>query len=279
MKSAAFLISAAAILFSTAAAGQTTAESATTPKDTSTTDFRPRLIIEVEKELVKDKLSISLEEELRMKTNCTRFDRLNTSLALTYSPCEYFKMAPEYTFIASQDQNKLGQNVWKLRHRVSLNLTGQIKVGQWEFSLRERPQVNIRTDEINEYEKLKTAVELRSRFQVKYSFFKIPLKLFAFVEMTNPLNTPKEFNGPYEKDGTEMITYKLRLKDYPISKMRYSVGAEYRFDKRNYLEVSYRLDDGVDYDINIANVKGYLKGIERENFLHHLLCISYKFSF
>lgn len=279
MKFKAYLITVAALLAGTSAAGQTSAESATTPKDTSTTDFRPRLSIEVEKELVKDKLSISLEEELRMKTNCRKFDRLNTSLSLTYSPSQYFKMAPEYTFIASQDQNKLGQNEWELRHRVALNLTGQIRVGQWKFSLRERPQVTIRTDEINKYEKMKATVVLRSRFEVEYSFFKVPLKLFAHVEMTNPLNTPKEFTGPYEKDGTENVTYKLKLKDYPIAKMRYAIGAQYRFDKRNYLELSYRLDDGVDYDINIANVKGYLKGIEKEKYLHHLLCISYKFSF
>lgn len=240
-------------------------------RDTSMSDFRPRFVVEVEKSLVKNKLSISLEEEARLMSNCTRFDKLYSTLTLSYAPCKWFKLAPEYSLIA----NYGSKNDWSLRHRVALNLTGKLPVGQWEFSLRERPQVSIRTDSLNVHEKLKAAFVLRSRAQVQYSFFNVPLKLYAFVEMTNTLNTPETFTGLTGKDSGE-ITFKLKNH---ISKMRYSVGAQYRFDKNNYLELYYRLDDGVDYDIHITRNKGYLRDITKESYVNHILGVAYKYRF
>lgn len=240
-------------------------------RDTSMSDFRTRIVAEVEKSLVKNKLSISLEEEARLMSNCTRFDKLYSTLTLNYTPCKWFKMSPEYSLIANYGND----NEWSLRHRAALNLTGKLPVGRWEFSLRERPQVSIRTDSLNVHEKLKAAFVLRSRAQVQYSFFKVPLKLYAFVEMSNTLNTPETFTGLTGKDSEE-ITFKLKNH---ISKMRYSVGAQYRFDKNNYLELYYRLDDGVDYDIHITRNKGYLRDITRESYMNHILGVAYKFRF
>lgn len=244
-------------------------------KDTTMTDLRSRVVVNVEKDIIKHKLSVHFSEEARFMDNISNFDRSYTSLSLVYSPWQWLKIAPEYSLVSNLDTDASGHKEWEFRHRIALNLTGVVNFGQWEFSLRERPQVTVRTDSINVCEKMKAAFVLRSRAQAKYSFFSIPLKVYAFVEMTNTLNTPDTFVGPTGK-GSGEVTFKL---DNHIAKMRYSVGAQYRFDKRNSVELYYRLDDGQDYDIHITKKNGYLESVTTENYMHHILGVVYKFKF
>ena len=240
-----------------------------------TCDFRTRFSVSAEKCLIKDKLYIGLEEEVRLDAASSRFDRLYSTLSLEYKPLQWLKIAPEYSLINLLDRKKNRSSVWEIKHRAALNLTGTVKTGRWQFSLRERPQVLVRTDSINVCEKTKASFVLRSKVQAMYSFFHIPLKLYVFVEMTNTLNTPDRFEGLTGK-GSSVISYKLKNH---ISKMRYSLGAEYRFDKRNRIELSYRLDDGTDYDIHITKNKGYLTDITKRPYINHIICAAYKFSF
>ncbi len=76
--------------------------------------------------------------------------------------------------------------------------------------------------------------------------------------------------------GSPEVSFKLKNH---ISRIRYCIGASYRFDKRNSIDVNYRIDDGKDYDIHITKNKGYLKSVTKTDYLNHILCIGYSYKF
>lgn len=241
-------------------------------------DFRSRISASVGGDIGRY-LSWKVSEEIRVKDSFRRFDRFYTSATLEYKALRWLKIAPEYTLINLLDVDTKSdgsvEKEWETRHRVALNITGTLKVGGWKFSLRERPQVMIRCDSINFMEKNKAAFVLRSRAKASYTFRKAPLTPYVFVEMTNTLNTPKEFSG-YALDGS--IKADFKLKNY-ISKMRYSAGVEIHINSHNKFDINYKLDDVTDYDINISKKNGYLKSVTRIDSIHHILCVGYSYSF
>ncbi len=79
-----------------------------------------------------------------------KLNRFNTSVTFGYKPVKWLKIAPAYHLFNIHDVKKsTGEKEWKARHRVALNMTASISAGRWKFSLRERPQVTMRTDSIN----------------------------------------------------------------------------------------------------------------------------------
>ncbi len=238
-------------------------------------DFRSRLSVSLGGGIGRY-CSWQVEEEIRIKDSFGSFDRFNTSVTFGYKPVKWLKIAPAYHLFNIHDVKKsTGEKEWKARHRVALNMTASISAGRWKFSLRERPQVTMRTDSINVMEKCRASFVLRSRAQVEYSFRRIPLDTYVSAEITNTLNTPKEFHG-LVSSGSPEVSFKLKNH---ISRIRYFIGASYRFDKRNSIDVNYRIDDGKDYDIHITKNKGYLKSVTKTDYLNHILCIGYSYKF
>lgn len=238
-------------------------------------DFRTRFSVSAGGGIGRN-FSWEVSEEVRVKESFGSFDRFNTSVSFGYKPVKWLKIAPGYSLFNIYDvKESTGEKSWKTRHRAFLNLTASVSAGQWKFSLRERPQVTVRTDSINVMEKTKASFVLRSRIQAEYSFRRVPLTPYALVEMTNTLNTPDTFHGQASASGPE-ISYKLKNH---ISKMRYSVGIKYKLDSHSSFDVNYRIDDGTDYDIHITKNKGFLKSVTRTDFLYHILCIGYSYKF
>ena len=56
-----------------------------------------------------------------------------------------------------------------LRHRVNIDATGQVSLGSWKLSLRERLMMDARADEIDSREKNALDLVLRSRLQAVYN--------------------------------------------------------------------------------------------------------------
>ena len=138
---------------------------------------------------------------------------------------------------------------WAARNRVYLTLTGEFKVGRFEFSLRERLQythtgsatttetkyrreeiIDIKgehvgwNDEIKgpepEFKEAKENLSLRSRFSVKYDIPNCKINPFASAELYTRLD-------------------KWQLFD----KARYRAGAAYKINKKNTISLYYLYQD------------------------------------
>lgn len=251
-------------------------------EDPESTDFRTRASVELGGH-ISDKFTWGWEEELRMKSSSKDFDKLYSVISFGYKPLSWLKISPEYTFILQQDTKKSGKKEMEYRHRAALNINASFKYGNWRFALRERPQATFRTDSINVQEKTRCNFVLRSRFTIDYSFRSVAIKPYVFVEMTNILNTPKAYVGNLDETGTSVnFNIKDSMKEHMkcrISKMRYAVGLEYKFDSHSSIDLNYRFDDGVDYKIHIKKSSHELSSVTWKPYMYHIVCVKYKYTF
>ncbi|MBR5235055.1 MAG: DUF2490 domain-containing protein [Bacteroidaceae bacterium] len=159
---------------------------------------------------------------------------------------------------------------WTARHRATASLTGSFKLGRFKFALRERYQYtyrmpsqcnrvrwyydpfhNLMPDDIPEYyldedpesddysymtdeKSAKSDHKLRTRLSVDYDIKKCPFAPFAEIEIYNELDNAFAFD-----------------------KIRYTVGTEYKINKKNKLKAYYRYQDSADID----EVGGHVLGL------------------
>jgi len=236
---------------------------------TNTHAFEMRAGAEFTKHFNRPKLSLGISEEIRARlfeTNATPyFSRSYTTVQLTWHPIDYLKLETGYTL------RLLGNKGWTdpnefFRHRALFALVGQLRLGQWKLSLRERLDIDIRTDSVNLNEKNATDLKLRHRLQVDYTLRSKPLKLFASCELKNTLIAPTEYLNTVA--GTSYAQY--------ISNVRAKFGVRWRVTKRSAMDFVYRFDYGYNRDINITKSKQNIK-LTHEHEYTHILSILYNF--
>lgn len=237
-------------------------------------------------------LELSIEGEYRTQDNSTMTERASGAVNLSYKNknfLPFLKADVGYTFMYMQypaetaikyqeDDNGVLTDVpkhknvdaayWTARHRATASLTGSVKWGRFKFSLRERyqytyrmpaecererwyydpyhlktgnPEYYLDTDPnskeysyMTDTKKAKSDHKLRSRLQVSYDIKKCPFEPFAEVEVYNELDNAFAFN-----------------------KVRYTVGTEYKINKKNKLKLYYRYQDYAEID----EVSGHVLGI------------------
>lgn len=251
----------------------------------------------LQKDLTK-KLSIDASLGFRAEEKLQRVARWDLAASLSYKPLRFLTLGASYTFIYGRAEQSAavnyksktdesgnlvenGYNVdhgfWRSRHRASFDVTGKLKVGRFEFSLRERYQfthyvattttrdryrdelpssmLNAYTGEIwtyngqafTEFEQAsrsKAAKDkhfLRSRLQGEYHIRRCPLTPFASIEFHNDLS-----------DG------------FALDKSRLMVGTEWKVAKKHRLDLAYVFQHAQDDD-----AEGNL----------HAISIGYKFKF
>jgi hypothetical protein len=184
----------------------------------------------------------------------------------TYDIGKHLKIGGEYILINMYD-NEI--RAWESRrHRANINVEGEVKVGDFEFSLRERVQTTFRTDSVNRYEKPNPEAILRSRFVASY---KIPFSRWSpylLFELHNTLNAPGVVAN-YKSDAYYVDNY--------ITRYRAGIGAKLRITRNHRLDIYYYFDYDRGYDIDYKSNKGDLKGYVQENEMRHIIGISYKF--
>ena len=221
-------------------------------------DFGIWTSIEAQKKIDK-KLTVGVEAELRTRNNSKTVDRRSGSLSATYKLLPWLKAGVSYTFIRDNNQEKITYHsdgtynnrrpsYWGNRHRFSADLTGSLKLGDFEFSLRERwqytyrPEVTTtRYDYDNEKWEDTTVKEknkhvLRSRLQVEYDIPHSKITPYASVEL---------YNG------------------WKLQKTRYTLGADWKIAKQHTIGAFYRYQSVQDDD----------------DPNRHILGLSYKFKF
>lgn len=205
-------------------------------------------------------LSLTLEEEIRSAPS----HRSHTTIALGYAPIEYFNIYAGYTVKLYGDQGWTDPNKY-IRHRANVLFTGQVKLGQWNLSLREGVMLDARADEIDTREKNVVDFTLRSRLQAVYSIPKTPLSIVGKFEILNTLNAPVEY--------INTITSSTDYGQY-ISELRPELGLQWKIDKKNTLSLAYRYNYIYGRDINILD-SGDVE-LSHSYTVKHLMLLTYK---
>ena len=205
-------------------------------------------------------LSLTLEEEIRSAPS----HRSHTTIALGYAPIEYFNIYAGYTVKLYGDQGWTDPNKY-IRHRANVLFTGQVKLSQWNLSLREGVMLDARADKIDTREKNTVDFTLRSRLQAVYSIPKTPLSIVGKFEVLNTLNAPVDY--------INTITSANEYGQY-ISELRPELGLQWKIDKKNTLSLAYRYNYIYGRGINILD-SGDVE-LSHSYTVKHLMLLTYK---
>ncbi len=245
-------------------------------------EFGARVSAGLDKKIRKG-FHILLNEEVRFDNNFRSFDRLETTLGLTYKVNPYLKFGLGYMFIAPYSStNSAFKN---LRHRLYLDVKGTVHAGPWSFSLKERFQWTYRMGDFNEYQYPRNALMLKSRLTVKYNT--LIADPYLYFELRNFLNAPVIYAN---FDGTHYLTDEGLEKGDPgwflhsfrggyINRFRTCIGVEIKANLRNKLNF-YFLGDFVNDKVVDANAEGTkLKSYTRERGFVGSIGAEYVYSF
>ena len=196
-------------------------------------------------------LSLTLEEEIRSAPT----HRSHTTIGLGYNPIQYLSLSAAYVLKLYGDQGWADVNKF-LRHRVNLDVTGQVSLGQWKLSLRERLMMDARADEIDLREKNRVDYVLRSRLQAAYAIPNQPLSIVGKMEVFNTLNA--KYFGQY------------------INELRPEIGLQWKVNKHHTLSLAYR--SNYIYSRSIDMLNSGKVALEHEYKHKHVILLTYKFS-
>lgn len=163
---------------------------------------------------------------------------------MSYKALSWLRVGASYKFLYDRDGDKITKKgniipaYWQPGHRFQVSATGSLRLGKFDFSLREAYQYTHYSEQyVDKFDssgkqKDDELVEevnrhlLRSRLKAEYKYKRKALVTpYASVESYN------EF-GQF----------------FPIRKMRYTLGADFRIDNHSAISVFYRFVDRTQSD-------------------------------
>lgn len=168
--------------------------------------------------------TFSVGEELRTMNNAGTIRGSYTSLGVDYAPLKRLKFGTSYQFILFNDTDL---DDIQPRHRLNLYTTGNFKLGNFKFNLRERFQMTFKDESERNY-KMNPKNVWRNRLEVEYNIPDSKLTPSFSVETYYQLNNP---------DGNK------------FEQIRYKLAASYKLNKHNKLELFGLFD----HEINVKN--------------------------
>lgn len=206
----------------------------------------------------KHGLSLTIEEEIRSAPS----HRAHTTVAMGYTPIPYLNIYAGYTLKLYGNQGWTDPNKY-LQHRANFLITGQVKLGQWNLSLREGVMLDGRVGEVDKRVKNNVDFTLRSRLQAVYSIPETPLGIVGKFEMLNTLNAP--------------IEYINQVSDHHygqyISELRPEFGLQWKINKQHSLTLTYRYNYLYDRSISLNDTN---VAILNKYTTKHLMLLAYK---
>ena len=207
-------------------------------------DFGIYSTLSVEKKIDK-KASVGVEAEMRTRENLSTFDRWSIGVDGSYKLTKWLKASAGYTLLYDNNEKttyktKILNDVetkvpnkyvkyWGIRHRFNVSLTGNVDLGDFNVSLRERWQYTYRPEHTvsERWSYLDQAYDgkaktysgkgknvLRSRLQLEYDKKGLPVTPYVNAELFNAWSLQK-------------VRYHIGL-DWKLSK-QHSIGAFYRY--------------------------------------------------
>ena len=173
--------------------------------------------VQLNKDLNK-RTSISLDEEVRLLSNNTGFERFTSGVGIEYNIIKKLKAGVFYNFMYMYNNNFL----YEIRHRYYVNLSYKQKIDRKiSLTLRTRFQGTNRDETRGEY-KTNPKYVLRNKLEADYNIPGSRWNPCFSVEATNSLNDPL---------GNE------------IYRLRFQGGTTWRLDRTTYLEFFVRWDE------------------------------------
>ncbi len=264
MKKLYFMLLVAALLF----AGSAVAGAAT-GSGQEADDVGMSVSASVEKKLPKG-FTVGLNAEYRLQDDLSSFERFTVGPSVEYRITKWLKASAGGIFMYVSNEGKTnyrddGSVKWiresksTPRYRAYVALTGSYSVARFKFSLRERYQYTYRPEytatrnyftKDGEYNYSEDDVResvshnlLRSRLTASYDIRHCPLSPYAYAELYSSLDD-----------------------SFKTSKWRYSVGIDWKVNKKNVLSLSWLYED----------VKGENDTVNGNS---HLIGIGYTFKF
>ena len=194
--------------------------------------------LDVEKKLSK-KWELGAGAEYRWKDNISATDQIRGSLDISRKMGKYVKLGAGYVLIADK---KVKRDIFEYRNRFFMQATGSYKYARFTASWRTRMQLTLMETDAPRGDIFEDDYKWvwRNRFGLKYDIKGLPLTPYANIELFHHF-----FSGS----------------DPGYFKNRFSIGAEYKINKRHSLEVGYKLDTEIDvkkkYKNNVVKI-GYM---------------------
>ena len=220
----------------------------------------------------KHGLSLTIEEEIRSAPS----HRAHTTVAMGYTPIPYLNIYAGYTLKLYGNQGWTDPNKY-LQHRANFLITGQVKLGQWNLSLREGLMLDGRVGEVDKRVKNNVDFTFRSRLQAVYSIPETPLSIVGKFEILNTLNAIDQVWCPLVEGSLENIMgYNVDLGGQYISELRPEAGVQWKINKHNSLTLTYRYNYLYDRGISIDDITENIT-ITNKYTTKHLILLAYKF--
>lgn len=218
-------------------------------------------------------LSLTFEEEIRSAPT----HRAHTTIALGYTPIPYLNIYAGYTLKLYGNQGWSDPNKF-LQHRANVLITGQVKLGQWNLSLREGVMLDARAGEVDKRVKNQVDFTLRSRLQAVYSIPETPLGIVAKFEVLNTLNAPVDYVNSLNNTTQSYTTLHDTTPSYGqyISELRPELGLQWKINKQNSLTLTYRYNYLYDRGLKMDDTTGDIT-ITNKYTTKHLILLAYKF--
>ena len=218
-------------------------------------------------------LSLTFEEEIRSAPS----HRAHTTIALGYTPIPYLNIYAGYTLKLYGNQGWTDPNKY-LQHRANFLVTGQVKLGQWNLSLREGVMLDGRTGKVDKRTKHQVDFTLRSRLQAVYSIPETPLGIVGKFEILNTLNAPVAYINSLSNNQYPIAHSEASAQKYGqyISELRPEAGLQWKINKQNSLTLTYRYNYLYDRGLSINYETGDIT-ITNKYTTKHLILLAYKF--
>lgn len=218
-------------------------------------------------------LSLTIEEEIRSAPT----HRAHTTIALGYTPIPYLNIYAGYTLKVYGNQGWTDPNKY-LQHRANVLVTGQVKLGQWNLSLREGVMLDARAGEVDKRVKNQVDFTLRSRLQAVYSIPETPLGIVGKFEILNTLNAPVAYINSLSNNQYPIANSEASASKYGqyISELRPELGLQWKITKQHSLTLTYRYNYLYDRGLSINDTMGDIT-LTNKYTTKHLILLAYKF--
>ena len=238
---------------------------------------------------IKKGLHVTLEEEIRADNNFARLNRMQTTVGLTYKPVSWLKLGVGYTLInpykteKELDDGSYYTGFWAPRHRAYADVTGYLKLEDFQFSLRERVQFTHNSyEDLNEYQTTRNAWALKSRVGVKYKGWTTLQPSLSF-EVRTALNDPWGYtSGSQQTTKSGKTYYNYTPTGYTHvynNRYRFNLGADINLTKQHTLKPYILLDSCSDYEIDTNSSGNRLFNAAYNDSFMVTVGIGYTFSF
>jgi hypothetical protein len=176
------------------------------------------LAFEGEKDL-SSLLSLGFDEEVRLVSNPTGFDRSVSSVGLNYALFnKRVKVGGYYAFIYLYNSKHL----YEARNRFYFNLSYKQPLNRFTLSWRGRAQATVRDENRGDY-RVNPRYTMKNKIELEYQVWGKPWKPYVSLDFSTNLND-----------------YVTR---YDLERVRTQAGAVWRLDRTRYFDFFVRWDE------------------------------------